>query len=275
MVHDIVLKDKKPVLKKPYCLPFALRAQVKQEIDNMKSAGIIENSQSPWAAPIVCVPKKDKTLRFCVDFRGLNSKTEFDPQPLPKIDDILKKLGKAKFLSKIDLTKGSWQIPLSNEAKPLSAFVTPFGQYQFRVMPFGMIISGASFVRLMKRVLEGKENFSDSFIDDIIIFSDEWHTHIQHIDYILSALKQACLTAKPSKCFLAFKHLEFLAHVVGNGEVKPTEDKIKAIQEMPVPTTKKKVRSLIGFMNFYRRFIPRFAEIASPLTDLTAKTAPK
>ena len=102
VVHDIVLKDKKPVLKKPYCLPSALRAQVKQEIDNMKSAGIIENSQSPWAAPIVCVPKKDKTLRFCVDFRGLNSKTEFDPQPLPKIDDILNKLGKAKFLSKID-----------------------------------------------------------------------------------------------------------------------------------------------------------------------------
>ena len=142
-------------------------------------------------------------------------------------------------------------------------------------MPFGIIISGASFVRLMKKVLEGKENFSDSFIDDIIIFSDEWHTHIQHIDYILSALKQTCLTAKPSKCFFAFKHLEFLAHVVGNGEVKPTEDKIKAIQEMPVPTTKRKVRSLIGFMNFYRRFIPRFAEIASPLTDLTAKAAPK
>ena len=193
---------------------------------------------------------------------------------MPKMDEVLNKLGKARFLSKIDLTKGYWQIPLSDEAKPLSAFVTPFGQYQFRVMPFGMINSGASFVRLMKRVLEGKEDFSDSFIDDIIIFSDEWNNHIKHLECILDALKQAHLTAKPSKCFFAFRHLEFLAHIVGSGEVKPTEDKIKAIREIPVPTTKRKVRSLIGFLNFYRRFIPHFAEIASPLTDLTAKAAP-
>ena len=114
--HDIKLKDRQPVLKKPYCLPFALRSQVKQEIDNMKHAGIIEPSQSPCVAPIVCVPKKDKTLRFCVDYRGLNSKTVFDPQPMPKIDDILNKLGKAKYLTKIDLTKEYWQIPLAEQA---------------------------------------------------------------------------------------------------------------------------------------------------------------
>ena len=240
----------------------------------MKHAGIIEPSQSPWAAPIVCVPKKDKTLRFCVDYRGLNSKTVFDPQPMPKIDDILNKLGKAKYLTKIDLRKGYWQIPLAEQAKPLSAFVTPFGQYQFQVMPFGMINSGASFVRLMKKILEGKDEFSDSFIDDIIIFSDTWSGHLHHVKSILSELRHARLTAKPSKCFFAFRQLEFLAHIVGNGEVKPTEDKVKAIQDMPVPTTKRKVRSLIGFLNFYRRFIPHFSEIASPLTDLTAKSAP-
>ena len=274
VVHDIKLKDRQPVSKKPYCLPFALRAQVKQEIDNMKSAGIIEQSQSPYAAPIVCVPKKDKTLRFCVDYRALNSKTVFDPQPMPKIDDILNKLSKAKLPSKIDLTKGYWQIPLSDRAKPLSAFVTPFGQYQFKVMPFGMVNSGASFVRLMKMILEGKEEFSDSFIDDIIIFSDTWLAHLQHVECILRTLQQAHLTAKPSKCFFAFRQLEFLAHIVGNGEVKPTEDKIKAIQEMPVPTAKRKVKSLIGFLNFYRRFIPHFAEVAAPLTDLTVKEAP-
>ena len=272
--HDIKLKDMQPVLKKPYCLPFALRSQVKKEIDNMKHAGIIEPSQSPWVAPIVCVPKKDKTLRFCVDYRGLNSKTVFDPQQMPKIDDILNKLSKAKYLTKIDLTKGYWQIPLAEQAKPLSAFVTPFGQYQFQVMPFGMINSGASFVRLMKKILEGKDEFSDSFIDDIIIFSDTWLGHLHHVKSILREIRHARLTAKPSKCFFAFRQLEFLAHIVGNGEVKPTEDKVKAIQDMPVPTTKRKVRSLIGYLNFYRRFIPHFSEIASPLTDLTAKSAP-
>ena len=205
-----------------------------------------------------------------MDYRGLNSKTVFDPQPMPKIDDILNKLGKAKYLTKIDLT----QIPLAEQAKPLSAFVTPFGQYQFQVMPFGMINSGASFVCLMKKILEGKDDFSDSFIDDTIVFSDTWSGRLDHVKSILSELRHARLTAKPSKSFFAFRQLEFLAHGVGNGEVKPKEDKVKAIQDMPVPTTKRKVRSLIGFLNFYRRFIPHFSEIASPLTDLTAKSAP-
>ena len=220
--HDIKLKDRQPVLKKPYCKPFALRSQVKKEIDNMKHAGIIEPLQSPWAAPIVCVPKKDKILWFCVDYRGLNSKTVFDPQPMPKFDDILNKLGKAKYLTKIDLTKGYWQIPLAEQAKPLSAFVTLFGQYQFQVMPFRMINLGVSFVCLMKKILEGKDEFSVSFIDDIIIFSDTWSGHLHHVKSILSELRHAHLAAKASKCFFAFRQLEFLAHIVGNGEVKPT-----------------------------------------------------
>ena len=215
-----------------------------------------------------------RRLLYKLEYYGIRGSTH----KWIKTDEVLNKLGKAKFLSKIDLTKRYWQIPLSDEAKPLSAFVTPFGQYQFRVMPFGMINSEASFVRLMKRVLEGKEDFSDSFIDDIIddiiIFSDEWNNHIKHLECIPGALKQAHLTAKPSKCFFAFRHLEVLAHIVGSGEVKPTEDKISAIREIPVPTTKRKVRSLIGFLNFYRRFIPHFTEIASPLTDLTVKAAP-
>ena len=274
ITHTITLKDKTPSFKKPYCLPFAIRDQIKQEIDNMKDAGIIENSQSPWAAPIVCVPKKDNTIRFCVDYRGLNSKTVFDPQPMPKIEDVLNKLGKAKYLSKLDLTKGYWQIPLAENAKPMSAFVTPFGQFQFCVMPFGMINSGASFVRLMKKILDGKEDFANSFIDDIIVFSDTWSLHIEHLEIVLDALRSAGVTTKPSKCYLAFSQLEFLAHIVGNGEVRPTTEKVEAIKKIPIPTTKRKVRSFIGFMNFYRRFIPNFAEIAAPLTYLTSKNAP-
>ena len=184
----------------------------------MKHAGIIEPSQSPWAAPIVCVTKKDKILWFCVDDRGLNSKTVFEPQPMPKFDDILNKLGKAKYLTKIDLMKGYWQITLAEQATPLSAFVTPFGQYHFQVMPFGMINLGASFVPLMKKILKGKDEFSVSFIDDIIIFSDTWSGHFHHVKSILSELSHARLTAKASRCFFAFRQLEFLAHIVGNGE---------------------------------------------------------
>ena len=123
-------------------------------------------------------------------------------------------------------------------------------------------------------MLQGKESFTDTFIDDILIFSDTKMSYLAHIKCTLTALQEAKLTTKPSKCNFGFQQLKFLAHVIGNGEVKPTQDKVRAIEEMPVPTTKRNVRSLIGFMNFYVRFIQRFAEIATPLTDLTNKRAP-
>ena len=108
-------------------------------------------------------------MRLCIDYRGLNETTVFDPQPMPKLDDIFNKLGKAMHISKIDCTKGFWQIPLEESAKEKSAFVTPFGHYQFNVMPFDMVNSGATFVRLMEIILEGLEDFSGAFIDDVII----------------------------------------------------------------------------------------------------------
>lgn len=272
--HDVKVMSEWPVHKKPYPLPYAIRDSVKQEIDNMINTGIVEASTSPWAAPLVIVPKKDNSLRLCVDYRGLNEHTIFDPQPMPKIDEILNKLGRANFMSKIDLTKGYWQIPLTMEAKEKSAFVCPFGHYQFTVMPFGMTNSAASFVRLMKEILKGKDDFADSFIDDIIVYSETWDTHVRQLRQVFVSLQEAKVTAKPSKCYLGFQEMEFLAHVVGFGEVKPTNEKVQAVDDIAVPTTKRKVRAFIGFMNFYRRFIPNFAEIAAPLTDLTAKKAP-
>lgn len=127
--HDDVLKSEKPVAKKAYMLPYALREKVKQEIDNMIKAGTAEKSISPYASPIVIVPKKDGSIRLCVDYRLLNEITISDPQPMPKLEDIINKLGKAQYLSKIDLTKGFWQIPLTDNAKIKSAFVTPFGHF--------------------------------------------------------------------------------------------------------------------------------------------------
>ncbi len=137
---------------------------------------------------------------------------------MPKIEEILNKLGNAKYLTKVDLTKGFWQIPLDESAKEKSAFVTQFGQYQFNVMPFGKINSGASFVRLMKLVLRGMEEFSDSFIDDIIIFSATFTDHLGNLEKLFSALREAKLTARPSKCQLAYPEIEYLAHTVGKGK---------------------------------------------------------
>ena len=272
--HSLVLKSEKPVYKRPYAMPYALRKQVEDEVKNMLSAKLIEKSNSAYGAPIVVVQKKDKTIRLCIDYRGLNDITVFDPQPMPKLDDIFNKLGKAKFISKIDCTKGFWQIPLEQSAKERSAFVTPFGHYQFNVMPFGMVNSGATFVRLMKMILEGLEEFSDAFIDDVIIFSGNFPEHVEHLRCVLQSFRNARITAKPSKTLLGYHEIEFLAHIVGNGKIQPTEDKIEGINKIAPPATKKQVRSFIGTINFYRRFIPHFAEIATPLTDLTTKGRP-
>lgn len=216
--HSVKVRSEMPVAKKAYILPYAMREKVRKEIDDMVEAGIAEKSISPYASPIVVVPKKDDSIRLCVDYRKLNETTNFDPQPMPKLEDIINRLGKAKYLSKLDLTKGFWQIPLSAQSKEKSAFITPFGHYHFTVMPFGMVNSSATFVRLMKMVLLGLEEFADSFIDDVIIFSESWADHLAHIFLVLKALRKASLTAKPSKSMFGFKQLEFLAHVVGNGE---------------------------------------------------------
>ena len=272
--HDVIVKSDIPVTRKAYMLPYALREKVRLEIDNMLEAGIAEKSNSPYASPIVVVPKKDSSIRLCVDYRRLNEITIFDPQPMPKLEDVINKLGKAKYLSKLDLTKGFWQIPLSNGAKAKSAFITPFGHYQFTVMPFGMVNSSATFVRLMRMILSSCQDFSDSFIDDVIIFSESWSDHVSHIRQVMQALREASLTAKPSKCMFGYKEIEFLAHVVGSGEIRPVQDKIDAINNIPVPKTKKQIRSFIGMIGFYRKFIPHFAEVSAILTDLTKGNLP-
>lgn len=272
--HTVTLKSDRPIYKKPYIMPYAIRKQVEDEVKSMLSANLIEKSNSAYGAPIVVVQKKDKSIRICIDYRGLNDITVFDPQPMPKIDDIFNKLGQAKFISKIDCTKGYWQIPLEQKAKEKSAFVTPFGHYQFNVMPFGMVNSGATFVRLMKMILEGLEDFSDAFIDDVIIFSSSFSEHLGHLRSVLDSFRKARVTAKPSKTVFGFMEIEFLAHKVGNGKIQPTEEKIDALNKIMPPTTKKQVRSFIGTVNFYRRFIPHFSDIAAPLTDLTSKKRP-
>ncbi|CAC5374159.1 Retrovirus-related Pol polyprotein from transposon 297,Retrovirus-related Pol polyprotein from transposon 17.6 [Mytilus coruscus] len=190
------------------------------------------------------------------------------------MDEVLNKVSRAKYISKIDLTKGYLQVPLDKDSRQKSAFITPFGHYQFTVTPFGMMNSGATFVRMMDKVLAGYEDFADSFIDDIGIFSDTWGYHIEHLRAVFDSLRRARLVAKPSNCSFGYGELEFLGHIAGSGNIKPVQDKVSAIRKFPVPATKKQVRSFLGLIGFYRKFIPQFSDISVPLTDLTKKNAP-
>ena len=168
----------------------------------MLQAGIIEPSNSEWGAPFVIVKKKDGSLHLCVDFRRLNSVSESDAYPMPRIDDLIDLLGKDKYISILDLTRGYWQVPLAEDARHKTAFVTPSGLYHFNVMPFGLKGAPASFQRLMDNVIRGLDGMSAAYIDDVIIFSTSWEDHLGHLSRVFARLWEAGLTAKPSKCTL-------------------------------------------------------------------------
>lgn len=272
--HDIVIKEGVAVKRLSYRIPERLLISLKKEIDLMLSLGIIEPSKSEWCNPVVLVPKKDESMRFCIDFRYLNSISLFDSYPTPRIDDLLERLGKAKYLTTLDLCKGYWQVPLTERSKKLTAFRTPWGLFQFTVMPFGLHGAPATFQRLMDQVLCGFSDFASAYLDDIVIYSTTWEEHLEHLHAVFDRLGTAGLTVNPSKCVFASAETAYLGHVIGNGVIKPQVSKIQAIESCPLPQTRKQLRSFLGMAGFYRRFIPRFSTRAAPLTDLTGIKCP-
>ena len=196
---------------------------MRKEIDYILAAGIIEPFRSEWAAPIVLVNKKDSTTRMCVDYRRLNAASLSDAYPMPRIEDLIDGLGKAKFITTLDLSQGYWQVPMAEGARHLTAFTTPIGLYQFRVMPFGLKGAPATFQCLMDKVLQGLQGFSAAYmyIDDLAIHSDSWDNPLQHVRTVLQRLWEAGLTAKPPKYQFGMDQCVYLGYVVGNGVIQP------------------------------------------------------
>lgn len=259
-----------PIHVKQYPLPFATRAEVEKEVKEMEALGIIEKTESPYNSPVLLVRKPDGTNRLCIDFRRLNDVLVSDSKPMPRADAVFATVGEKKYFSKVDFTKGYWQIPLSEESKPKMAFSTTAGLYQFVFMSFGIKTAPAVFAKLMRRVVDGISDV-EHYYDDVLVASATWEEHLASLAQLFERIQAAGLTVRPSKCEFGLAEIDFLGHRVGGGKLEPlgkTLDKI----EMPTrPKTKRQVRAFLGLSGYYRDFIPSYAEISAPLTELTKK----
>ncbi|KAK7087226.1 hypothetical protein V1264_021301 [Littorina saxatilis] len=271
--HMVRIPEGAVVNVKQYPLPFESQKVVEEEVKKMLDLDVIEPSISPFSSPIVLVKKKDGSTRFCIDFRHLNKITEFDAEPIPDPEVLFASLQGRQHFTKIDLAKGYWQIPMAESDRAKTAFRTPQGLYQFKKMPFGMSTAPSTFARMMK-MLDLDRFKSVHFFDDVLVATEDWCEHLEALDGLLTELGKHGLTVRPSKVEAGFDSIEFLGHIVGEGSMRPVPSKVSKILNVSVPTTKKQVRSLVGLISFYRRYVPSFASIVSPLVELTKKNQP-
>ena len=272
-LHTVPMTTERVVNVRQYPLPFESESILREEVEKMLKMGVVEPSKSPYAAPVVMVKKPDGSTRVCLDFRELNKVTTFDAEPIPDPEVLFSSLKGKRYFTKIDLAKGYWQIMMSPEDREKTAFRAPQGLMQFSCMPFGLSTAPSSFARMMRK-LHLEEFGAVSFFDDILIASDSWDEHMKAFDGVLERLQSHGLTARPSKVSVGFQRVEFLGHSVGAEGMCPTQSKVSKILKIQVPTTKKQVRSLLGLIGFYRRYIPDYASLIAPLIDLTKKEKP-
>ncbi|XP_076460112.1 uncharacterized protein LOC143293089 [Babylonia areolata] len=272
---SLQLNSDTPLRTKQYPLPYSQREVIQEEVDQMLKMGVIEPSSSPYSSPIVLVKKRDGKVRFCVDFRRVNKVTTFDAEPMPDVEALFAKLAGKRVFSKLDLSKGYWQIPMEEADRPKTAFSTPQGHFQWRVMPFGLKTAGAVFSRMMRKlILPLGLPEVDNFMDDMIIASVDEASHLPLLRAVFHRLRECSLTARPAKCYLGHKELDYLGHHVGDSKIWPDDEKMEKIHNATRPQTKRQLRGFLGLVGYYRRFVPQFAEIALPLTDRTKGKEP-
>ena len=270
--HKIDTGDAVPIRQSARRLPYFQREEVRKTIEDMLKRGIIEPSSSAWSSPVVLVKKKDGSTRFCIDFRKVNAVTTRDAQPLPRIDDTLDLLGGASYFSTLDLASGYWQVEVDPLDREKTAFITPFGLHQFRVMPFGLSNAPATFQRLMEQVLAGLHwSTCLVYLDDIIVFSRTVADHLDQLRDVFTRLKNAGLTLKPSKCHLLQMEVRYLGHVVSGKGIQTDPEKVRSVFDWPIPLNQKDLKRFLGLASYYRRFVQGFAQVAAPLNALTNK----
>jgi hypothetical protein len=272
--HKIdIVEGAQPPYRNHYRMSPQDLTELKEQLAELIEQGRIRLSNSPFGAPVIFVkkPGEDKR-RLCIDYRDLNRVTVKDRNPIPRIDELMDCLHGARYFTKMDLRSGFHQVRVREGDIPKTAFNTRFGSYEFLVMPFGLCNAPATFMRLMNDVLSPCLNkFAIAYLDDVLIYSKSLEEHEKHVATVLQLFRENQLYVKESKCDF-FKHeVKFLGSVVGQEGIKVDPEKIRAINEWPVPKSVSEVRSFLGLAGFYRKFIQHFSELAAPITDLTKK----
>ena len=277
--HQIKTNSNIPINTKSYRFPQCHKEEVNKQINKMLDQDIIQHSISPWSSPIWVVPKKldasgEKKWRVVIDYRKLNDITIGESYPIPQISEILDQLGNSKYFSTLDLASGFHQIPIASEDADKTAFSIPEGHFQFKRMPFGLKNAPATFQKLMNTVLSGLQGIHCYvYLDDIVIYSFDLNTHIEKLQKVFDRLRYFNLKLQPDKCEFLRREVNYLGHIITDEGVKPNPEKVKAVRDFPIPRTQKDIKSFLGLISYYRRFIPNFSLIAKPLTSLLKKDA--
>ncbi|CAI5680231.1 unnamed protein product [Oreochromis niloticus] len=269
--HHIRLHDETPFKERPRPIHPSDREAVKQHLKELLDAGIIKESQSPFASPVVLVRKKNGSIRLCIDYRKLNARTIRDAYALPNIEETFAALSGAKWFSVMDLKSGYYQVEMAEEDKPKTAFTCPLGFFEFNRMPQGVTNAPSTFQRLMERCV-GDLHLNEVlvFLDDLIVFSDTLEQHEARLMKVLNRLKDFGLKLSPEKCHFFKASVKYLGHVVDARGVHTDPDKISALREWPRPSNRKELKCFLGFAGYYRRFVEGYSQIAKPLNSLTA-----
>ena len=267
--HKINLKHNDPIWIPQFRQSEAEKKIIEEVTQAQFKSGVIEKSVSPYNSPCMCVPKKDGTWRPVIDYRVINNVTIKEQWPMTRSDEAYDALSNAKYMTKLDCTSGYWQIPLDPESRLYTAFTTSMGRWQYVTLPMGITNAAPTFQRSMEIMFTGiLWKYVIVYIDDIIIYSNTFEEHIEHLKDVLARLKKANIVLKPSKCSVAQQEIEYLGHIVGKGLLKPMISNTTKVKEAKIPQTLTEVRSFCNLAGFYRKFIPNFAKVAKPLTDL-------
>ena len=268
--HGIELMDETPIWQKARSFAQPINEEIERQCEELEANDIIEHSDSRWSSPCVPVRKPDGSLRLCIDYRKLNSVTKSENFPMPNVNNCLYRAHKMQYLTKLDLVKGYYQVKLENNSRQYTAFSTVNNHYQFKRLAFGLKNSGIAFQRAMQQILHSVRSSKVLiYIDDILIMSEGFEKHLQLVKKVLTTLQRYGLKIKMKKCEFFRESVDFLGHVLSSRGIRKSPDFMKKVEEFPQPVTVNQLRRFLGLVNFQRKFVERFSDIARPLSELT------